>query len=90
VALPGGLGTLDETLEILTWKQLQLHTKPVVVLSTGGYWDALEALVSHTINGGFTHEAVAELYTVVATADAVFPALGAQPEPKEEVLTSHL
>lgn len=90
VVLPGGLGTLDETLEIITWKQLRIHSKPIVVVNTLGYWAAFEALVKQTIDGGFAHEAVAGLYTVVAAADDVFAALAAQPEPREEVLTSHL
>ena len=90
VVLPGGLGTLDETLEIITWKQLQLHAKPVVVVNTGGYWSVLEDLVRRTVEGGFAHPAVAELFTVVATPEDVFEALEAAPEPKEEVLTSHL
>ena len=90
VVLPGGLGTLDETLEIVTWKQLRLHSKPIVVLNSGGYWSALQELVRSTIDGGFAHPAVAELFTVVDTPDDVFGALEAAPEPPEEVLTSHL
>ncbi len=90
VVLAGGLGTLDETLEIVTWKQLQLHAKPVVVVNSGGYWSPLEALVQGIIDGGFAHPAVAELFTMVETPDDVFPALDAAPEPKAEVLTSHL
>ena len=90
VVLPGGLGTLDETLEIVTWKQLRLHSKPIVVLNSGGYWSVLEDLVRRTIDGGFAHAAVEELFTLVDGADDVFPALAAQSEPKEEVLTSHL
>jgi len=90
VVLPGGLGTLDETLEIMTWKQLRLHSKPIVVLNIGGYWSALAELVRATIDGGFAHPAVSELYTMVDSADDVFSALVNQPEPKEEVLTSHL
>ncbi len=90
VVLPGGLGTLDETLEIVTWKQLRLHSKPVVIVNTGDYWSALEALVESIVEGGFAHPAVAELFTLVDGPDDIFPALAAQPEPKEEVLTSHL
>jgi uncharacterized protein (TIGR00730 family) len=90
VVLPGGIGTLDETFEIVTWKQLRLHDSPIVVLDVGGYWAPLGALISAVIAGGFAHEAIAELFTVVATADDVFPALESAPEPKEEVLTSHL
>ena len=90
VVLPGGLGTLDEALEIVTWKQLRLHSKPVVVVNTGGYWSVLQDLVQRIIEGGFAHPAVAELFTVVDGPDDVFQALDAAPEPKEEVLTSHL
>ncbi len=90
VVLPGGLGTLDETLEIITWKQLRLHSKPVVIVNTGNYWSVLEDLVRRTVEGGFAHPAVAELFTLVDGPDDIFPALAAQPEPREEVLTSHL
>jgi hypothetical protein len=90
VVLPGGLGTLDETLEIITWKQLQLHSKPIVLLNSGGYWSVFEDLVRRAIDGDFAHPAVEELYTLVDGVDDVFAALAAQPEPKEEVLTSHL
>src|SRR5882724_11747956 len=45
--LPGGLGTLDEAFEIITWKQLSLHDKPVVILDVAGYWAPLVALIEH-------------------------------------------
>ena len=90
VVLPGGLGTLDETLEIITWKQLQIHSKPIVVLNTNDFWSPLSNLVHCTVNGGFAHPAVNELYSMVENVEDVFPALVAQPKPKEEVLTSHL
>jgi uncharacterized protein (TIGR00730 family) len=90
VVLPGGLGTLDETLEIITWKQLRIHSKPIVVLNTGDYWAPLSDLVRSTIESGFAHPAIDELYTMVDSAEDVFPALLDQPFPKEEVLTSHL
>lgn len=90
VALPGGLGTLDETFEIITWKQLQQHAKPVVLINVNGYWDPFAALIEATISGGFAHPKIRELYTMVADADAVFAALADAPEPDVEVLTSHL
>ena len=90
VVLPGGLGTLDETFEIVTWKQLRLHDAPIVVLDVGGFWAPLRALIDAIVAGGFAHEAIAELFTVVASVDDVFPALESAPEPNEEVLTSHL
>ncbi len=90
VALPGGLGTLDETFEIITWKQLQQHAKPVVLINVNGYWNPFAALVEATIDGGFAHPKIRDLYTMVADADAVFDALADAPEPDVEVLTSHL
>ena len=54
VAMPGGLGTLDELFEILTWAQLGLHAKPVGLLDVEGYWAPLRALVTHTVTEGFT------------------------------------
>ncbi|HEX9701568.1 MAG TPA: TIGR00730 family Rossman fold protein [Rhodospirillales bacterium] len=90
VVLAGGLGTLDETLEVITWKQLQIHAKPVVIVDTGGYWSALVDLIRRAIDGGFAHPKVMDLFTVVTAPDDVFPALAAQPAPDREVLTSHL
>lgn len=90
VVLPGGLGTLDETFEIITWKQLQQHAKPVVVLNTNGYWNGLPGLVDAIIDGGFAHPKVKELFTVVDTPGEVFTALRDAPEPDRVVLTDHL
>jgi uncharacterized protein (TIGR00730 family) len=55
VALPGGLGTLEETLEVLTWSQLGIHDKPVGVLNTEGYYDGLIRLLTHAVREGFVH-----------------------------------
>lgn len=72
--LPGGLGTLDETIEIITWKQLGLHDKPVVFLSHNGYWDPLLALIRHKTQEGFVRPGARPLFEVVETAEAVFAA----------------
>jgi uncharacterized protein (TIGR00730 family) len=53
--LPGGLGTLDEAFEILTWRQLRQHEKPVVLVNIEGYWDPLLALVDRVETEGFAH-----------------------------------
>jgi uncharacterized protein (TIGR00730 family) len=53
VALPGGIGTLDELFEIVTWSQLGIHRKPVGVLNVAGYYDPLVALLDHAVGGGF-------------------------------------
>jgi uncharacterized protein (TIGR00730 family) len=47
IALPGGLGTLEELLEMLTWSQLGIHRKPIALLNVGGYWNALLQLLDH-------------------------------------------
>lgn len=53
IALPGGLGTLEETLEIVTWAQLGIHGKPVALLNVGGYYDGLRAFLGHAVAEGF-------------------------------------
>jgi len=61
VALPGGLGTLEETLEVLTWAQLGIHRKPVGVLDVEGYWSALERMLAHAVGEGFVRPEYAAL-----------------------------
>jgi uncharacterized protein (TIGR00730 family) len=88
--LPGGPGTLDETFEILTWKQLRLHDKPVVVVNIDGYWGPLEELLDHMIAQGFAQPAHRKLFTVVTRIEDVLPALALQPEPMIEPETKWL
>jgi len=57
IVLPGGLGTLDETFEILTWAQLGLHDKPIGILNVNGFFDGLLAHIDHTRKSGFIAEA---------------------------------
>ena len=61
VALPGGLGTFEETLEVLTWAQLGIHRKPVGVLNVAGYWDGLEGMLAHAVREGFVRREYAAL-----------------------------
>ncbi|MGB0669900.1 MAG: TIGR00730 family Rossman fold protein [Rhodospirillales bacterium] len=90
VALPGGLGTLDELVEIITWKQLRLHDKPIVVTDINGCWRRFPELVADCIGAGFAHEKVTELFSMVTDVQAVFETLAAAPPADERVLTSHL
>ncbi len=77
VALPGGLGTLDETFEIITWRQLRLHDSPIVLANCLGYWDALIELLDHVVATGFAHGDTTDLYTVADSIDGIFAALRA-------------
>jgi len=61
VALPGGLGTLEETFEVLTWAQLGIHGKPVGVLNIAGYWDGLRRMIGHAVDEGFVRPEYAAL-----------------------------
>jgi uncharacterized protein (TIGR00730 family) len=90
IALPGGLGTLDETIEMITWKQLQQHKKPVVLVNTNQYWKPFLKLVQAVVDGGFGHEGINELFSVVEDVESVFQALKDAPDPGVEVLKSHL
>ena len=58
VVLPGGAGSLDEFFEVLTWRQLGLHAKPIVLLDAAGYWQPLLALIDHVVAQGFAGEDV--------------------------------
>ena len=53
ITLPGGLGTLEELFEVLTWSQLNLHNKPIGLLNTGGYFDSLVDFIDQAIDQGF-------------------------------------
>ena len=64
VALPGGIGTLEELLEIATWVQLGIHRKPVGVLNVGGYYDPLVALLDHAADAGFVSGPNRRLFVV--------------------------
>lgn len=81
VVLPGGLGTLDETFEIITWKQLGLHDKPVVIVDADGYWRPMLDMLNHMIDSGFARTEHLSLFRVVDDVDAVFDALALEPEP---------
>ena len=90
VILPGGIGTLEEAFEVITWKQLRQHDKPIILVDANSYWTTFTKLIENIIEGGFAHEKVLELYTVVDSVDEIFPALVNAPEPDQVVLTSHL
>lgn len=75
VVLPGGIGTLEEATELLSWARLNLHRKPIVFLNTGGYWSPLFDLIAHTVGEGFTPAAFRGLWRAVERVEEVLPAL---------------
>ncbi|MDW3222467.1 MAG: TIGR00730 family Rossman fold protein [Paracoccaceae bacterium] len=75
VVLPGGAGSLDELFEVLTWRQLGLHDKPVFLVNTNGYWAPLMALLRHVTDHGFAAETLHDYYSVVPDSAAARAAL---------------
>lgn len=80
VVLAGGLGTLEEFFEVVTWKQLGIHDKPIIVINIGGYWDKLICSIEHIIELGFAKPHHRELFTVIDTPDNLLTALASAPE----------
>ncbi len=78
--LPGGLGTLDETFECMTWKQLGLHDKPIVIVDVAGYWKPLLALIDHAIAAGFAPARMRDAIEVVSSPEALIAVLKSAPE----------
>ncbi|MEM9755733.1 MAG: TIGR00730 family Rossman fold protein [Pseudomonadota bacterium] len=75
VLLPGGAGSLDEVFEVLTWAQLGLHTKPILIVNTAGYWTKLIELIDHVIARGFAATTLRQLIQDVPDAAACLAAL---------------
>jgi uncharacterized protein (TIGR00730 family) len=75
--LPGGIGTLDEAFEIITWRQLGLHTKPIFVVDVAGFWRPLMKLLDHLIATGFVAPLIPRLLTVVPDIATLMTALAA-------------
>lgn len=67
--LPGGYGTLDEMMEIVTWKQLRLHAKPCVLINTAGYWDGLLSFLDTSVAAGFLKAENRQLLQVAESAE---------------------
>jgi uncharacterized protein (TIGR00730 family) len=84
VALPGGIGTLEELVEQLTWAQLGRHTKPIVLVNIEAFWDPFLALLRHMHEVGFIRADMDVRFITVATADEVVPAILAAAAPRDE------
>lgn len=69
IALPGGVGTLEELLEIITWKQLGLYRHPIIILNTNNYYDALLKMFDNMIEQNFMHKRYSDMWRVVNTPE---------------------
>ena len=75
VALPGGIGTLEELVEVLTWAQLGRHSKPIVMASLGGFWKPLEHMLEQMDQNGFIHSSEKLKPIIVEDIEEIIPAI---------------
>ena len=88
--LPGGIGTLDEMFEIVSWKQLGLHDKPILLVDVGGYWAPLLALLGYIVDKGFARPQTRALLRVVPNVPALMAALAEEPAVPHRTDVEHL
>ncbi|MFZ5783629.1 MAG: TIGR00730 family Rossman fold protein [Pseudomonadota bacterium] len=79
VVLPGGIGTLEELFEVLSWRTLGLHTKPIVIVDQGGYWEPLAALLRSIVERGFAERGHLDHLAFVRSLDELLPTIAAMP-----------
>jgi uncharacterized protein (TIGR00730 family) len=79
VAMPGGIGTLDELMEIMTWRQLSQHNKPIYALDHENYWHKLRDLLEHIVHNDFAGDETTQMIKWPATVDALFAQIDAAP-----------
>jgi len=86
IILPGGIGTLEEVVELLSWRRLDLHAKPVVFYNPRSFWEPLFKLFQHTVDENLTPPEFMDAWVSVTTVDEIVPALlgqGREPFPSE-------
>jgi uncharacterized protein (TIGR00730 family) len=86
IAMPGGMGTLEELFEMVTWAQLGIHAKPIGLLNAKGFWDGLARFVDHMVEQGFVRKAHAGLLMLDADPGALVARLQAAAPPRTEPL----
>lgn len=89
VALPGGIGTLEELVEQLTWAQLGRHTKPILLANIAGFWDPLLVLLDHMRDKAFIRQNLAVEVLTADRVEDILPTLEAAAAPKPEA-TKHM
>ncbi len=88
--LPGGFGTLDETFELITWRQLELHEKPIVFININGYWDSLKEVTKNIFAQHFADPEDKKAFMFVNSVEEALQVLYRAPEPKAEESTDWL
>lgn len=84
VALPGGCGTMEELLEIITWKQLGLYSKPIIILNVDGYFNHLIAMLNHAVDQHFMKQSHRTLWHIATTAEEALNLLEQLPADEQE------
>jgi len=74
LTIPGGIGTLEELIEVLSWARLSLHKKPLIILNIKGFWSPLKVLFQHIVDMGFADRELLGDITFVDHVEDVFPA----------------
>jgi hypothetical protein len=87
VVLPGGVGTLDETCEIITWRQLGIHDKPICIANINGYWSPFTDMINHIIKSGFMREGDINTFIMVNKTEEILPKLKDTPQEKFDPAT---
>ncbi|MEM8799952.1 MAG: TIGR00730 family Rossman fold protein [Pseudomonadota bacterium] len=86
LVLPGGIGTLDELVEVITWAQLGMHRKPIVLVSLDDYWQPFETLINHMVSKSFANSTTSDLYHVVGSLEEALRTIEINAsEPQENV-----
>src|SRR3546814_7627845 len=88
VALPGGIGTLEELIEMLTWAQLGRHNHPIIIANLNGFWDPLIELLDHMIQQQFVRSSIRRFYGVVDNVEDILPRIEARSEEHTSELQS--
>ena len=79
VTMPGGFGTYEELFEVISWAQLGIHSKPILLLNIDGYFDLLIQMIEHSVAEGFIRQQDADLVRVTSRVETVIPMLQESP-----------